>query len=293
MKFVHSFWSKPLFNNKFDKFENSLKNIIVNYACSLSYIHHLNEKIILYTDKAGAELLKFLPYDEVIIVDGMDNNSIHFAAQIKFESLKRMELGDVLIDGDLYLRTNEVIQYVKGLNEDIIYSFFEPHEITLRESSIKKHTDLAKILNGRTRYNVPTKLEEFGWFNTSLMKFNNQNLLDEYIEQYEYHKGQLENINFGNTWPDIIIEQYFLTTIVKEKNYSSHPIIENYYYDPKSNQKALDLGFTHLGDNKSMFYNWSLEIIKKQNKKLYHKVVKELNKMLVAHRQLLYIAQSK
>jgi hypothetical protein len=293
MKFVHSFWSKPLFNNKFDKFENSLKNIIVNYACSLSCIHHHNEKIVLYTDKTGAELLKFLPYDEVIIVDGMENNSTHFAAQIKFEALKRMELGDILIDGDLYLRTDNVINYVKSLNEDVIYSFFEPHEITLRESSIKKHTDLAKILHGRTRYDVPTKLEEFGWFNTSLMKFNSQKLLDEYIEQYEYHKGQLESVDFGNTWPDIIIEQYFLTTMVKENNYSSQPVIENYYYDPNYNQKALDLGFVHLGGDKTMFYNWSLKIIKKQNKKLYHKVVKELNKMLVAHRQLLCIMQSK
>ena len=286
MKFVHSFWSKPLFNNKFDKFENSLKNIIVNYACSLSCIHHHNEKIVLYTDKVGAELLSFLPYDEVHIVENMNNNSIHFAAQIKFEALKRMELGDILIDGDLYLRTNEVIQYVKGLNEDIVYSFFEPHEITLRPASIKKHTDLAKILHGRTRYDVPTRLEEFGWFNTSLMKFNNQKLLDEYIEQYEYHKGQLENINFGDTWPDIIIEQYFLTTIVKEKNYSSRPIIENYYYDSNYNQKALDLGFTHLGGDKAMFYDWSLEIIKKQNKRLHHNTVTELNKMLTSYRQL-------
>ena len=66
------------------------------------------------------------------------------------------------------------------------------------------------------------------------------------MRQYEYHKGQLENINFGDTWPDIIIEQYFLTTIVKEKNYSSRPIIENYYYDPNYKQKALDLGIPIL-----------------------------------------------
>jgi hypothetical protein len=286
MKFAHSFWSKPLFNNKFDKFENSLKNIIVDYACSLNCIHHHNEKIVLYADRVGANLLSFLPYDEVHIIDDMDDNSIHFAAQIKFEALKRMDLGDVLIDGDLFLRTKEVIQYIKNFDEDIVYSFFEPHEVTLRASSARRHINLANILNGHTRYRVPQKTEEFGWFNTSLMKFNNQKLLDEYIEQYEYHKKQLSNIDFGDTWPDIIIEQYFLTTLVKQNNYSDRPVIENYYYDPKCNERSLKLGFVHLGGDKSMFYDWTLNIIKKQDKKFHHKVIKELNKMLIAYKKL-------
>jgi hypothetical protein len=56
----------------------------------------------------GAEMLSFIPYDNVIIVD-MENTSPHFAASIKFKALELIEPDDVLIDGDLFLTKPEAL----------------------------------------------------------------------------------------------------------------------------------------------------------------------------------------
>lgn len=274
MKFAHSFWSKPLYNCKFDKFEESLKNILSNYTLSLLLLHTHHESVTLYTDKKGAELLSFLPYDNVVIIDGLDNESIHFAAQIKFEALKRMDLGDVLIDGDLFLRSQEVINIIKDSKEDVICSFFEPYQFTLENPiNRRKCVALSKLLTNIVDFDVPSNFKDFEWMNTSLMKFNNKQLLDEYIRRYEYNKQQCSNIDFKYTWPDIILEQHFLTLLVKDK-YSFKYIIENYFFDPNTNQKALDLGYTHLGMYKNQYYNWVMDKIKEINSKYYKKILK-------------------
>ena len=38
MRFVHTFWSKPLYNNKFNTFNNSLNCILSNYGYSAACI---------------------------------------------------------------------------------------------------------------------------------------------------------------------------------------------------------------------------------------------------------------
>ena len=279
MKFIHTFWSKPLFNNKFDKFNNALTNILTNYACSASFIHKYGEKIVLYADKQGARLLSCIPYDEVYIIDGLDDESIHFAAQIKFEALKRCDLGDVIIDGDLFLRTKEAIEYVKNTTEDVVYSFCEPYKYVLRNEYVLDIMD--KLLHDlscikyKKPYKLPTSIREFTYANTSLMKFNNKDILDKYIKQYYYHKDKLKDYEF-TSWPDLIIEQRFLTILIESSGCTHKPIIDNYYISPEANQRALDLGFTHLGTNKTPHLKWVVEMLEENDKQLYTKVLMQI-----------------
>jgi hypothetical protein len=72
MKYIHTFWSKPLYKNKFNKFNACLDAILSDYAYSANCIHKLNRKIVLFTDSVGAELLSFIDYDDVVKVRGMD-----------------------------------------------------------------------------------------------------------------------------------------------------------------------------------------------------------------------------
>ena len=280
MKFIHTFWSKPLFNNKFDKFNNALTNILLNYACSAAFIHKYEEKIVLYADKQGARLLSCIPYDEVHIIDGLDEESIHFAAQIKFEALKRCDLGDVIIDGDLFLRKKEAIDYVKTITEDVAYSFFEPYKYVLRNEHVLEIMDnLVHSMSGvkyKKPYKLPTSIREFAYTNTSLMKFNNKDIRDKYIKQYYYHKDKLKECEF-NGWPDLIIEQRFLTILIEESGCTHKPIIDNYHIDPKANDVAIELGFTHLGSNKSQYINWVIELLKGTDEQLYYIVLRQLN----------------
>ena len=77
MTFVHSFWSKPLLNSKFKKYEEMLPVMLSNYAYSALCVKRRGYKIKLFADKIGAEMLDFIDYDEVIILDNLDNESVH------------------------------------------------------------------------------------------------------------------------------------------------------------------------------------------------------------------------
>ena len=46
----------------------------------------------------------------------------------------------------------------------------------------------------------------------------------------------MKNVNFGNTWPDFIIEQYFLGKIIENGNYSAKQILINF----GSSSKAVE-----------------------------------------------------
>lgn len=281
MKFIHTFWSKPLLNNKFNKIEILLPITINQYAYSAECIHNLNQKIVLFADEIGAELLSCIPYDEVIIVPNLENESVHFAAQLKFYALEHSDLGDCIIDGDLFIRSDKVLPIINK-SVDCIYSFFEPTVYTLPDLyKAKCYYDLVQTMNKipyEKPYVLPVTLSDVQWMNTSLMKINNQSLKDEYIKQYYHHKKLLDRFEF-TTWPDIIIEQRFLTLLVNSKNYTSSPIVEGFAIDPNANQVALDLGFTHLGSGKVAYNEWIQKLFSESNKTLYNKTGQHIKKM--------------
>lgn len=279
MKFAHSFWSAPLLNNKFDTFDNSLIITLVDYALSCEYIHQAGEKIVLYADKIGAEILSPIPYDEVIIIEPLTDN-IHFAANIKFAALEKMDLGDALIDGDIFLSKQTSIDIIKSsYNYDMVYSMYEP------KSFIRNLGGLDDLLNAIQRYNLkypyetPSYSNCQGWYNTSLMKINNQQLKDEYIAQYKYHLRLMEHDDFKNTvWPDVIIEQYHLTQLCATKRYKTKLMIAN-FPTPESNDYALKIGFTHLGCAKSGYHNTAVKELMKLNIMLGYAVSHHINLM--------------
>lgn len=272
MKYIHTFWSKPLYKNKFNKFNACLDVILSDYAYSANCIHKLNRKIVLFTDPVGAELLSFIDYDDVVILNDIDNFSEHFAAQLKFVALEQCDLGDVIIDGDLFIRKINALEIIEGVDVDCVYSFFEPSEYTLRGDMRDYYKKLITTMNKyeyNQPYHLPINWKDLQWMNTSLMKINNKELKDEYIRQYKYHKSMLEHEEYGNEWPDIIIEQYFLTLLCND-NFTTKAVIENFWFDEKSNDYALDIGFTHLGSSKIACQPWVCSMLKEENAYLYY-----------------------
>lgn len=279
MKFIHTFWSKPLLNNKFSEFNVSLNIILQNYMYSYICLHNFGERVVLYTDKYGAELLSHIPYDDVIIVDGLDDNSEHFAAQIKFIALQDCELGDAIIDGDLFVQKPEALNIIKTTPADVIYSFFEPSQYTVKNME-NYYYRLIKTLSKYEYdepYALPVNWNDLNWMNTSLLKINNEQLRQEYIKQYNKHKQMLNNENFEECWPDIIIEQYFLTLLCSNK-YTSYPVIDNFYFDPNANDYALEIGFTHLGSAKHTHYEIFREKLQNTDEYMYNKCIEQYNK---------------
>ena len=285
MKYIHTFWSKPLVEKKFADYNSSLTIILTDYAYSVECVHRLGETIELYADEYGAELLSFISYDKVHIINGLDNENTHFAAQIKFHALKNCELGDVLIDGDLFLRkqeANNIIKLYINKGYDLVYSFFEPPEYTLNaQERVNLHTNgIKKIKENNIVFEEPFywpfRYEDYAWINCSLMSFNNQELKDKYIEQYFKHKELLNDVDWENIWPDIIIEQRFLTLLCEK--YNIKPILEDFYLSPKAESNALLLGFTHLGGIKYVWNNTLVSIIEKENPSLLNNIMEQINK---------------
>lgn len=283
MRFIHTFWSKPLYNNKFNTFNNSLNILLSNYGYSAGCVHALGERIILYADEKGAELLSFIPYDEVIIIKDLENESVHCAAQLKFEALKQYQDGDVIIDGDLFIQNSKSLDFIRNYDGDVLYSFFEPFEYLLYNLNIQIFSGIfyalqrIKLMDG---YKLPIFFKDMGWPNTSLMKFNNKDALRDYIEQYTYHKNAIKNINFGNGWPDVIIEQYFLRVLCDMKGYKYEPVIADY---PKkeANDYALEIGYTHLGSKKLNHIDTFNEKFKKLNPEQYYAYLEQYNKYVI------------
>lgn len=282
MTFVHSFWSKPLLNSKFKKYEEMLPVMLSNYAYSALCVKRRGYKIKLFADKIGAEMLDFIDYDEVIILDNLDNESVHFAAQIKFEALKQMTLDECLIDGDLFLREKPIFDVIQSINTDFLYSFYEPYTFTLRiDGILQKYQSTTNIfLKHKDKFEYPytitTANESYQWPNTSFMRISNQELKDEYIRQYEYHKNLLKDEEFTE-WPDVLIEQQHMEKLVKSKGYSFRPLV--FFFPSKTtNDYACMLGFCHLGAEKVKLKNLTYEWLKKENPQLFDAVFKQVEK---------------
>lgn len=282
MKFAHTFWSKPFLSNRFNRYQELLPVILTDYAYSCACAKSHGHSIRLFTDRFGADFLGFIPYDEVIILDNLDNESTDFAAQIKFAALKQMQLDEILIDGDLFIKTTQAFEMIDSINYDVLYSFYEPVEYALMNFSKEKIEYYNKILtsvnNLKSKF-IQTYSREFSindchWPNTSLLKFSNQELKDEYIKQYEHHKNLLTNCDFGHTWPDIWIEQKHLELLINSK-YKGRPLI--YGYPSKSaDLYASTVGFTHLGAGKVKYQDYILKSLYELDKKLYNLVLSQI-----------------
>ena len=283
MTFVHSFWSKPLLEGKFNKFDTQLPVILSDYAYSAACIKHFGHKIKLYTDDFGKELLSFIGYDEIIVIDGIDEKSIHFAAQIKFEALKRMGLDEYLIDGDMFLRRQPIYDILESIHTDFLYSFYEPYNYIfgydLEHSTKLYRSELEIMKKYEDKFIAPYTLEEdlnkYEWPNTSLMKFGNQHLKEEYIRQYEYYKNLLENEDF-TSWPDVIIEQFHMGKLLNT-GYKSRPVVYDFPSN-ESNNYAYVIGFCHLGSQKVALLEKTFEWLKELDEKLYNKTMKTIDK---------------
>lgn len=282
MNFVHTFWSKPFLNNRFNKYQELLPVILTDYAYSCSCIKTKGHSIRLFTDKFGADFLGFIPYDEIVILDNLDNESTDFAAQIKFAALKQMRLDEILIDGDLFITNEQAFEMIDSINYDVLYSFYEPVEYTLMcysDERIEYYNSILNVVNNLKSKFIQTYSGEFSvidchWPNTSLLKFSNQQLKEEYITQYEYHKNILSNCDFGHSWPDIWIEQKHLDLLINSK-YKGRPLIYGY---PKesANLYSSDIGFIHLGSGKVKYQKYILRRLCELDKKLYTSVLSQI-----------------
>ena len=265
MTFVHSFQVEPMLQSKFRNLDKGLKITLVDYAYSVECIHKFGHTIELYTDTVGAEILKPIPYDKVHIVTNDITKNWNFAASIKFKALQNMTLDQILIDGDIFLEKPIVFTLLQNFNSDMVVSMYEPRERIFNVETMNETISVCSKFQ-QPNYELPNAENMLGWYNTSLLKFNNEALKSEYIRQYIAHVKQSENFEFkAYIWPDIVYEQYNIEALLKNTNCSLEMV--NPYYNIDESY-AYKIGFCHLGVSKEISHMYYLRMLQNLNYQL-------------------------
>lgn len=265
MVFVHSFQPEPMLQQKFRNLDKGLKITLVDYAYSVECVHKFGHTIELYTDALGAEILKPIPYDKVHIVDNDITKNYHFAASIKFKALQNMSLDQILIDGDIFLEKSIVYNIIEKLSDDVIVSLYEPKGRIFKPETIAELIDSC-VLVQQPGYELPKAEDIKGWYNTSLLKFNNDSIKQEYIHQYISHVKLSDSQDFSNViWPDIVFEQVNIEKLLE--NTKGSLVMINPYYNI-DDEYAYKIGFCHLGLAKEISNSFYLRRLQTLNYQL-------------------------
>ena len=113
-------------------------------------------KLCLPTDDFTDDTALTLAVTDWLLND-IDNFSEHFAAQLKFVALEQCDLGDAIIDGDLFIKKINALKIIEGADVDCVYSFYEPCEYTLRGDMQDYYKQLITIMN-KYEYKFPYHL---------------------------------------------------------------------------------------------------------------------------------------
>ena len=225
--FAHTYWMKPTLDDRYGyKSPRQIATHLYCYALSLTYIKKHGYKINLYADKNAIELLKYLPYDNIIELDIPDSANQKFWAQSKFYSLLKMSLGEILIDGDIFIKSKEIIDRIDS-NFDVNIQSLETGNMITADSynrcrNFMKPVDFGDIFE-------PQELIPI--CNSGILQINNPDLKEEYINEYfkcmnimgSY--GLLEDMP-NDINPDILLEQLLLNQLCIKRGYKLNTVFE-------------------------------------------------------------------
>lgn len=306
MNFSHTFWIGPCLGTRWDLTKK--KQMIGNmyyYALSFAYLKQLNQFITLHTDKISYELLKHIPYDKVIFtldIIPQDTCPCMWACGKMF-SLKEAPLGEVFIDGDVFIKNSICLDH---LNANEKYdAFFQGKECSEHMFLNTKDSDLSYMQlmcknniywdhNSRMEiYKFPNNIPFYGKYsyNSGVMVFNNQEYKDKFLDAYFYMYEQIQNCKVAKReyerdrsfCPDLICEQRFLYEI--GKNYNVGFLLD---YDVKDSQgkqtiyqQATDIKFQHIiGPFKYSQIDLCKRILEKINPEIYKSCLKKEQELL-------------
>lgn len=174
---------------------------------SILYTLQWNKNITLYTDTIGERILGFLPIETVT---GNMKSSPIFWMDSKFQSYKQQTSPFVYLDTDVILG--------KPLNLDTSYDL-----------NIEYKNDYKFLNNYQSQIDWISKYIKDDpinyYYNCGIVNFNNLDLLNDYIKEYEKYKNIIEtnykeyrSVLGENKEPCLLAEQYVIAKVSKGKN---------------------------------------------------------------------------
>ena len=264
MRIVHSFTSTHCSNE-------SLFMHLCYFVLSCIYAKNSGFDIVEHCDKRAKEILELAPYDEIITdLEGVTppaNSTIY--AWGKFAAMQNEDLGNIHIDGDVFLKSPKLIKLLNFDEYDCIVQCLENRIIYGGDQNVIWR-DNASLFNS-CKYPDWAKRECNAMYNCGVIGINNAGLKKEYFDTYNDMVKQYKatGLNIPGTVPDIIIEQQFLKDLCEYKGYKVKNLL------PVDNHNSLhsyasSIGYQHLiGDSKHKNLDKCLEVIKAFDSKIY------------------------
>ena len=309
MTFYHVLWTTPMKKNRwYYSYEENVKMTIYYYGLSVAYLKKLNQRINLYTDSEGEKILKHLPYDNIyIVLDDMDKNipGCNWAAG-KIESFKYSKLGDIYIDGDVFIKRQECLdKLVENTNFDGYFAGLEnPHQLPFTCSEDDPNYEINKNKYNMIYWDFNKLMEDFDFplnipiyglnaCNGGLIVFNNQEYKDKYLYAYDYMMNQIKNSekikeeyerNY-NLCLDLITEQRFFYEIGKE--YKLGFLLDYWKRDDDIDyrlcKQANAIGFQHVLSNaKYDLLDRCIRNLKIVDENIYNLCFNKENQMMIS-----------
>ena len=225
MTLVHSLWSQPLLESAPVDRQTKAVTTMWCYASSVAFAKFYEQPIRLYADEYAANLLSFLPYDDILPLNVPAGTPSVFWAAGKFSAYAQMESGDIHIDGDVFLQSPAVYQlleYAIKKKYDLLVQCVENGENCYSGA----YDIVSELLNthGVLYSNAPFPIFTLA-YNTGLIGFNNMTLRDEYVrlyfeamEQVKSKPDLIADLKEASSAPDIVLEQQMLYELAHRGN---------------------------------------------------------------------------
>lgn len=259
MKLVHSFSTKRCNSN-------NLKVHVYYFTLSCIYAKNLGFEIVLHTDKKGACLFKYAPYDKVIIdLEDCVLPKEKIFAWTKFKAMESEDAGSIHIDGDVFLKGKPI--------KDLLT--FDDCDIIVQQPEIIGYEDWygwddSTIAFAKCEYPSFLPRECTVMYNCGVVGFKDKSIRDEYTKYYnnlinQYNKKAI----IIDSVPDLVAEQQLLYYYAKFKNLKVKSILDY----KKLKQSANEIGYQHLlGVSKYHNFDKCKETLKKINLEIFNKL---------------------
>ena len=284
MKLIHSLWSKPLLNSAPVDRQAKAVTMLWCYASSVAFARYHKQPIRLYADEHAADMLSFLPYDEILPLSVPEGTPTIFWAAGKFSAYAQMQPGDIHIDGDVFLQSNAVVlllNYAEKKKYDLLIQCIENEG----NANGDVYDAAIDVLNGHGITYNGAKFPKFSQaYNTGLIGFNDMQLRDRYVslyfdtmEQIRSNPGTIADLDKATTAPDIILEQQALFGLARKSTVYSLLGAGEF-----SMAYSSCLGYQHLlgGEKQSFLYN-TIDQLFELDPEIFVKTAEKVNQFLL------------
>lgn len=281
MHFVHSLWSKPLIVSRRNvALQRAILVNIFSAAASYAWIKHNGGKMDLYCDGFSKDTLEFIPYDHIYELKVPNNVPTACWAVGKFLTLEKMELGDVHIDNDVYIKGDEIFNKVLDTSYDVVVQSTEDDKTVQHDY----YDNIRTLFNNYNIKPLYCTIDDSISYNCGTIGFNNQELKMKYLKEYFYtlnqiiHNKDVVNIlkNDKNSVPDLVLEQQFLYELSRDYKVNNLLGTSDELYD-----NALKYNYQHvLGGYKEEAINSIINELKYVDEDLFRKAMKQASYLM-------------